>query len=59
MWLEGEPEKRRAARTARPARVLPSAGDYFFVAVCLGMIAVIAIVLILLIIWLLSRFLLV
>ena len=42
-------------RHARPGTP-PSAGDYFFVAVCLGMIAVIAIVPILLIIWLLSRF---
>ena len=42
-------------RHARPGTP-PSAGDYVFVAVCLGMIAVIAIVPILLIIWLLSRF---
>jgi hypothetical protein len=45
-------------RHARPGTP-PSAGDYIFVAVCLGMIAVIAIVPILLIIWLLSRFALV
>ena len=42
-------------RHARPGTP-PSAGDYLFVTLCLGLLAVIAIVPILLIIWLLSRF---